>query len=285
MDEIAKYFAEIPSSHRALIIAGGIAFFWLLESVRPMFDFKYRKWHHAGINIFFTLTTIAVNFVMAFILVLSAEWADKNGFGILQWLPGMPLWLFTIIGLLLLDLIGAYLAHVVEHKTKVLWRFHIIHHTDTWIDTTTANRHHPGESVIRFIFTTIGVLVAGAPMWLVFMYQSLSVVFSQFNHANIQLPKWLDNALSYVIVSPDMHKVHHHYLMPYTDSNYGNIFSVWDRIFGTFMYLPKDQLIYGVDTHMEAERHNRLGSLLKIPFRPIYRKDSGPKKIQNQVEK
>jgi sterol desaturase/sphingolipid hydroxylase (fatty acid hydroxylase superfamily) len=283
MNDIAGYFAEIPPSHRALIIAGGIAFFWMLESVRPLFAFNYRKWHHAGINIFFTLTTILVNVVLAFILLMTAEWTDKNGFGILQWMPEMPLWLFALIGLLLLDLIGAYLAHVVEHKTKILWRFHIIHHTDTWIDATTANRHHPGESVIRFLFTTIGVLVAGAPMWLVFMYQSLSVVFSQFNHANIRLPRTVDRILSFLIVSPDMHKVHHHYQMPYTDSNYGNIFSVWDRIFGTYKYLPKDALVYGVDTHMEPEEHNRLNSLLGIPFRPIYKPKSGCEKISEST--
>jgi len=284
MEQIVAYFSSIPSSHRAMIIAGGIAFFWLIESVKPLFAFQYKKWHHAGINIFFTLTTIVVNFALAFILLMAADWATNNEFGVLHWLPEMPLWLFAIIGLLLLDLIGAYLPHVVEHKLKVLWRFHIIHHTDTWIDTTSANRHHPGESVIRFAFTTLGVVVAGTPMWLVFMYQSLSVVFSQFNHANIGLPGKFDRVLSYVIVSPDMHKVHHHYVMPYTDSNYGNIFAIWDRIFGTYKYLPKDQLVYGVDTHMEPERHNRLGSLLAIPFRPIYRKITNPKKISDTVK-
>ena len=278
MNEIAEYFGAIPSSHRALIIAGGIAFFWLLETARPLVDFKYNKWHHAGINIFFTFTTIVVNFVMAFILLMSAEWADKNDFGILQWFPEMPLWLFAVAGLLFLDLIGAYLPHYVQHKTKILWRFHLIHHTDTWIDTTSANRHHPGESVIRFLFTTLGVVIAGTPMWLVFMYQSLSVVFSQFNHANIGLGKKLDTALSWIFVSPDMHKVHHHYVMPYTDSNYGNIFSIWDRIFGTFTKLPKEQIIYGVDTHMDPAQHNRLDSLLKIPFQKIRPPSENPKK-------
>ena len=231
-----------------------------------MVKFDYRKWHHAGINIFFTFTTIIVNFAMAFLLLLTAEWTSNHNFGILQWLPQMPMWLYAIIGLLLLDLIGAYLAHVVEHKTKILWRFHLIHHTDTWIDTTSANRHHPGESVIRFIFTTLGVLIVGTPMWLVFMYQSLSVVFSQFNHANIWIPKKIDTGLSWFIVSPNMHKVHHHYLMPYTDSNYGNIFSIWDRLFGTFKTLPISQIVYGVDTHMDPTEHNELGRLLKIPF-------------------
>ena len=266
MNAIIDYFSTIPSLHRGLILAGGIAFFWLLESVKPLFSFKYKKWNHAGINIFFTITTIIVNFVMAFILLMTAEWAVQNKFGILQWLPEINIWVFTIIGLLLLDLIGAYLAHLVQHKTKWMWRFHLIHHTDTWIDTTTANRHHPGESVIRFVFTTLGVLVVGSPMWLFFLYQSMSVVFSQFNHANIALPKKVDTWISYIIVSPDMHKVHHHYVLPYTDSNYGNIFSIWDRLFGTFTTLKNDQIIYGVDTHMQPEEHNSLKNLLKIPF-------------------
>ncbi|RZJ28467.1 MAG: sterol desaturase, partial [Flavobacterium sp.] len=154
MNEIADYFSAIPSSHRALIIAGGIAFFWLFEAAAPLSKLSYRKWHHAGINIFFTFTTIVVNFILAFLLLMTANWTDENRFGILHWLPAMPLWLDAIVGLLLLDLIGAYFAHVVQHKTKLLWRFHLIHHTDTWIDATSANRHHPGESVVRFLFTT-----------------------------------------------------------------------------------------------------------------------------------
>lgn len=266
MNDIIAYFSSIPSSHRSLILVGGITFFWLLENAFPLFNFTYKKWQHAGINIFMTFTTIVVNFCLAFILLQTADWTIANDFGILQWLPELAVWLYALIGLLLLDLIGAYLVHLVEHKTKVLWRFHLIHHTDTWIDTTTANRHHPGESIIRFTFTALGVLLIGSPMWLVFLYQTLSVVATQFNHANISLPKKVDTILSYFIVSPDMHKVHHHYVLPYTDSNYGNIFSIWDRLFGTFMTLPKEEIIYGIDTHQKPEEHNELKNLLKIPF-------------------
>lgn len=266
MNDIIQYFGSIPSSHRALILAGGIAFFWLMESAVPFIRFEYKKWQHAGINIFFTLTTIIVNFCLAFILLSTANWTNEHHVGLLNWLPEMNVWLFAIVGLLLLDLIGAYLAHLVEHKVKFLWRFHLIHHTDTWIDTTSANRHHPGESVIRFIFTTLGVLIIGSPMWMVFLYQTMSVVATQFNHANIVLPKKLDVFLSYFIVSPDMHKVHHHYVLPYTDSNYGNIFSVWDRLFGTFKTLARNKIVYGVDTHMKPEEHNKLSNLLAIPF-------------------
>lgn len=269
MTEIINYFSTIPSSHRSLILVSGIALFWLIENTFPLFRFNYNKWQHAGINIFFTLTTIIVNFCLAFILLMTADWTIANNFGLLQWLPELPLLLYLIIGLLLLDLIGAYAAHWVQHKIKWLWKFHLIHHTDTWIDTTSANRHHPGESVIRFVFTTVAVLVIGTPMWMVFLYQTLSVVATQFNHANISLPKKLDRVLSYFIVSPDMHKVHHHYVLPYTDSNYGNIFSIWDRLFGTFMILPPNEIIYGVDTHMNPQEHNKLTHLLKIPFQKL----------------
>jgi sterol desaturase/sphingolipid hydroxylase (fatty acid hydroxylase superfamily) len=158
-----------------------------------------------------------------------------------------------------------------------MWKFHLIHHTDTWVDTTTANRHHPVESIFRAVFTFLAVLISGAPVWMLFLYQFLSELFSQFNHANISFPKWLDNSLSWLIVSPNMHKIHHHYIQPLTDSNYGNIFSIWDRIFGTFTYVDESRsLKFGIDTHMKEEENDRLGKLLKIPFEP-YRPPPGAK--------
>jgi sterol desaturase/sphingolipid hydroxylase (fatty acid hydroxylase superfamily) len=188
-----------------------------------------------------------------------------NNFGVLQWLD-MPLWATAIVGLLLLDFGGAYLAHWTEHRVPVLWKFHLIHHTDQHLDTTSANRHHPGESVIRFVFTTAAVIVFGAPIWLVFLYQSMSVVLSQFNHANITVPKWIDKPLGLVFVTPDMHRVHHHYRLPYTDTNFGNIFSIWDRLFGTYSQVDNRKLVYGVDTHMDLDDHQSIGRMLRIPF-------------------
>lgn len=277
MNSIVEYFTSISSLHRGLILAGGIAFFWIIEGFIPLVKFQYKKWQHASINIFFTFTTIVVNFAMAFLLLVTAQFAVENNLGLLFLIPEIPLIVSTVIGLLLLDLIGAYLAHYVQHRIKWMWRFHLIHHTDVYIDTTSANRHHPGESVIRFVFTMLAVLIVGAPMWMVFLYQSLSVIFSQFNHANITLPKKVDRILSWFIISPDMHKVHHHYVLPYTDTNYGNIFSIWDRLFGTFSTLDRSKIIYGVDTHMKADEHSSLRNLLEIPFQP------GRKPTQNNL--
>jgi len=267
IDAIAQYFSNIPSSHRSLILVGGIALFWCLESAAPLFVFRYNKWKHAGVNLVFTLTTIAINFALAFLLLRATDWAQENDFGVLAWLKSTPVLVQLTLGLLLLDLIGAYLAHWVEHKVHVLWRFHAVHHSDPFVDTTTANRHHPGESLVRFTFTTLAVVVTGSPIWMVMLYQSLSVVLSQFNHANIGLPALIDRWLSLVIVTPNMHHVHHHHQQPLTDRNFGNIFSIWDRLFGTFAAAPKESLIYGIDSHPDAAETSSLRSLFLMPFR------------------
>src|SRR5690606_4243556 len=138
---------------------------------------------------------------------------------------------------------------------------------DHHVDTTTANRHHPLESLIRYVFTLAGVLIVGAPIGVIMLYQSLSVVFSQFNHANIRLPKGVDQALRWLIVSPDMHKVHHHYQLPFTDSNYGNIFSLWDRLFGTYLAMDVKDIVYGVDTFPDERENSSINGLLRQPFR------------------
>jgi sterol desaturase/sphingolipid hydroxylase (fatty acid hydroxylase superfamily) len=277
MQTIIDYFTSIPSAHRSALLVGGIVFFWMIENIKPLYEFGYNKFRHAGINIFFTITTILVNFPLAFILLKVSDWTQANHFGILNLLPAtLNLFLFAFIGLLVLDLVGAYFIHWLEHKVKWMWRFHIIHHSDTYVDTTTANRHHPGESVFRLVFTTLAIFICGAPMWLVFLYQSLSVVLSQFNHANITLPSSIENVLNKLIVTPTMHHVHHHYVLPHTDSNFGNIFSVWDRLFGTYNTIEKENLIYGVDTVMDAAENHDIRPLLKLPFK-AYRLPVGGK--------
>ena len=265
MENLIQYFETIPSLHRSIILVGGITLFWLIEGLMPTRSLSYKKWRHALPNFFFTATSVLVNFFLAFLLLNTADWTQANGFGILH-IVALPLWLYVVLGVLLLDFIGAYLAHLVEHKVKPLWMVHLVHHSDHHVDTTTANRHHPLESLVRFSFTLLAVFILGAPIGVVMLYQSLSVVLSQFNHANINLPVKLDQWLSYVLVTPHMHKVHHHYVLPYTDSNYGNIFAIWDRLFGTHMHLDAARIVYGVDVFPNEEENSRVGSLLKQPF-------------------
>ena len=278
MESLLNYFENIPSLHRSFILVGGLTFFWVLEGLFPLFRFNYKKWRHAAPNIFFTITTIIINFALAFLLLKSSDFVSDNQFGILNWLPNIPVWLFITLGVLLMDLIGAYLPHYLEHKIKPLWMIHLVHHTDHKVDTTTANRHHPLESIIRYTFTLIGVFVIGAPIGIVMLYQSLSLVATQFSHANIKFPKHIDTLISLVLISPDMHKVHHHHVLPYTDSNYGNIFSIWDRCFGTFMKLDREKLIYGVDVFPNEKENGNILVLLKQPFQRYQKSTTIPSK-------
>ena len=225
----------------------------------------FNKLKHAIPNFFFTSTTILINFSLAFLLLKSSDWVSNNYFGLIH-LYDFPLWIKVMLGILLLDLVGAYLAHYVEHNVKPLWMIHLVHHSDHKVDTTTANRHHPLESLIRFSFTLFGVFVSGAPIGVVMLYQSLSIISTQFTHANIKLSKKLDKFIRYIFVSPDMHKIHHHFRLPYTDKNYGNIFSIWDRIFGTFIYYDREKIKYGVDVFPDEDKNSNIKDLLVQPF-------------------
>src|SRR5579872_1932602 len=142
MEALIHFFEHIQSWQRSLILAGGLVLFWIVEGFIPLFRFDYHKTRHAGLNLFFTLTTVIVNFAFATLIVATADHASRNKTGLLYLIP-LPLWLFTLIGLLILDFIGAWLIHWLHHRVKWMWKFHLIHHSDTWVDTTTANRHHP----------------------------------------------------------------------------------------------------------------------------------------------
>ena len=262
-DSIIAYFGDIPSSHRTLLLIGGLLFFWSIEGLIPIVRFQYKKLSHGWPNIFFTGTTAIVNLAFAFLIVKGSDAALAGAWGILNWIA-LPFWMELILGLMLLDLIGAYLIHWIQHQVHWMWKFHVIHHSDAHVDASTALRHHPGESLFRAVFTLLAVLITGAPMWLVMLYQSASALLSQFNHSNIKLPRWVNTTVGLLIVTPDMHRVHHHDQVPYTDMNYGNIFPFWDKIFGTFGKLKAEEIHYGLDVFNKRESH--LGDLLGLPF-------------------
>ena len=269
MTELINFFSDIPLTFRTSILLGGIVFFWVLEGMIPLYSFRYKKINHALLNIFFTTTTAIIGFGFAFLLLKSTLYVGGEQIGVIH-IFNLPIWADVIISLLLLDLIGAYLVHFIQHKIPWMWKFHLVHHSDMNVDVTTGLRHHPGETVFRIIFTIIGVFVSGASIGMVMLYQSLSVLFAHITHANISIPKKIDVILSYVLVTPNMHKIHHHYEMPLTDSNYGNIFSIWDRLFNTFSFINKQKsVVYGIDTYMDKSETNNLGTLLSIPFKKL----------------
>ena len=269
MNEIISFFSDVPVVFRTLILLGGIVFFWVLEGIIPFYSLNYKKTNHAILNLLFTITTAIIGFGFAFILLKSTEIVNTHEIGFIH-LFNMPLYVEVVICLLLLDLVGAYLVHFIEHKVPWMWKFHVVHHSDVNVDVTTGLRHHPGETVFRILFTILGIYVSGASIGIVMLYQSISVLFAHITHANIGLPRSLDIVISYVFVTPNMHKVHHHFQLPLTDKNYGNIFSIWDRIFGTYHSVKDSKsIVYGIDTHMNDEKVNSFSDLFLIPFQKM----------------
>jgi len=269
--DIINYFETLEKHpvQRMIFLVGGLLLFWILEGAIPLIKLGYKKnkLRHAGVNFVFTVIHLIIHTALAILIVMLSDWCREQSFGIVYW-TNANIFFTIIIGVLALDF-SSWLVHWVMHKVKPLWGFHLIHHTDNTVDVTTGLRHHPGDSILRGVFFMLLIFVSGAPMYAVMIYQTLLVLATAFTHANISLPKKLDTVLSYVLVSPNMHKVHHHWKQPYTDSNYGGVFSIWDRIFGTYKVLDPKELRYGLDRYYPNEKDEDLIALLKKPFQKL----------------
>jgi len=269
--DIIQHFQTLEQRplERMAILVAGLLFFWVIEGAIPLLPMSYKKTRlrHAAVNFGFTVLHLLIHTLLAVIIVLLSDWCSDQSFGLVYWVNANVL-LTIIIGVLALDF-SSWLIHLVMHKVKPLWRFHLIHHSDNNVDVTTGLRHHPGDSLLRGIAFLLLIFISGAPVYSVMIYQTLLVLATAFTHANISLPKNLDKALSFILVSPNMHKVHHHWKQPFTDSNYGAVFSIWDRLFGTFMKLDKKDIRYGLDRYYPNEKDEDFLALMKKPFQKL----------------
>jgi len=267
-NEILDHFETLEQRplERMAILVGGLLFFWIIEGAIPLFPLRYKKTklRHAGVNFVFTVIHLIIHTFLAIFIIKLSDWCAATEFGLVYWTNANVL-VTIFIGVLALDF-SSWLVHLVMHKVPLLWRFHLIHHSDTNVDVTTGLRHHPGDSLLRGIFFLLLIFISGAPMYSVMIYQTLVVLTTAFTHANIRLPVKLDKALSYILISPNMHKVHHHWKQPYTDSNYGAVFSIWDRLLGTFMSLDIKEVRYGLDRYYPEEKDENVMELMKKPF-------------------
>ncbi len=264
MEAFLSFFEQMPVWQKAAWLCLVLGVFWLLEGYYALVKFKYNKWQHARTNFALLGFVVLINLVFGLLTAGVFIWIENSQLGILR-LFQLPVWAELILALMVLDLIAQYFVHFLLHKIKWMWRLHLVHHSDIHVDATTGTRHHPFDFIIRESFALIAILIMGMPVAFYLFYRILSVFFTYFTHANISLPKHVDKSLSYLIVTPNMHKFHHHYQLPWTDSNYGNILSIWDRLFGTFVYEKTEDIRYGIDI-VSDETSDDLGYQLGIPF-------------------
>ncbi|NNC95270.1 MAG: sterol desaturase family protein [Chitinophagales bacterium] len=264
MDGFLEYFEQMPTYYKLGWIIFCLAIFWIVEAGTPLIKLDYKKWRHALVNLSFLAAIILINVLFGIFFLAADQFAQPREFGILFYID-LPIIVELLIAFMVFDLVSQYFAHYLLHKVKPLWKLHIVHHSDTKVDATTGTRNHPLEFVLRETFALIVLTLLGAPIAFYLFYRICTIFFTYFTHANISLPQWLDRSLSYVFITPNMHKFHHHFERPWTDTNFGNIFSFWDRIFGTLVYDETNKIKYGLDV-LDDEDDEKIGYLFKLPW-------------------
>lgn len=197
----------------------------------------------------------------------AAVLAERNGIGLLHWLAVPPM-VAVPIAIVTLDF-AIWLQHLVSHKVPLLWRVHRMHHADRDIDVTTALRFHPIEIGLSMLYKVVWVLALGATPLAVVLFEVMLNATAMFNHANINLPRSLDRIVRLLLVTPDMHRVHHSTLQREHDTNFGFSLSIWDRMFATYTPQPQhghDGMTIGLAPY-QSDSPNRLTWCLRLPFR------------------
>jgi sterol desaturase/sphingolipid hydroxylase (fatty acid hydroxylase superfamily) len=269
MEILNKLLAINPN----FIIIGLITVFYSLEQILNT-QFKFgRRPQHLFHNILFQLVFILLNLLWAIATVYSIEWINKNEIG-LFYLVQVPVWLKLLLGIAMFDFVS-YWFHRIAHITPVLWRFHRVHHSDTTMDASTTFRGHPVEATLYF--GTANILAAaifGLDLLALGVYFLALIPFLFIEHSNLRFSKWLDKTVGLVITTPNIHKVHHEQDQLYTDSNFSDIFILWDRIFGTFKYKPPEAIKFGLK-EFEGARKQTFWYLMISPFINMGRVSSG----------
>jgi sterol desaturase/sphingolipid hydroxylase (fatty acid hydroxylase superfamily) len=229
---------------------------------RPLARPRQERWvANLGLTL---LNTVLVRVTVGGVASTAAVYAAAQGVGLLHWRP-LPAWAAAAVTLVVLDC-ALYMQHVLFHAIPVLWRLHRMHHADLDVDATTGLRFHPLEILLSLGLKAAVVVLLGAVPWAVIAFEVLLNAASVFNHGNVALPERLDRWLRWLVVTPDMHRVHHSTRVVETNSNFGFSVSWWDRLCGTYRAQPMLGHV-GMDIGLSDYRTPlHLGQLLLVPF-------------------
>ncbi len=258
------FLIDLFTSRLRLVAFALLTFFFILETFWPyLFKVKNRRQHtinNLGLMLLFILFSSPINY-------LGTYWFDyvtNKNLGILN-LIHIPNVLKIILGVLLLDL-GDYFYHRISHRWKLLWNYHRVHHSDNQMDVTTGYRFHPFESIGLLATQVISSLIFGYGLETVAIYYTLYIPLVIAQHANVRFPDFFENIFGYIFSTPNFHRVHHSYPQYLTDSNYGDLFSIWDRIFGTYQKVEPSKLNFGLENYTDDKVHT-FWYMVSQPFR------------------
>ena len=265
MTTVIAFLVAHATVVQALLFGAVIVGCWSVEN-SGLGQSGGRKRLRARINALFVLSALPIQVGMTMLCMALAYWVTARHWGLLHLLPWHDdPWVKYGVMFVLLDLLD-YVYHYAMHHLPAFWRFHLVHHTDQAIDVSTTVREHPGETVIRNGFLILWVFLCGASLEVLVLRQTVETVANILAHTSFRLGAGPARVLGWLLVTPNLHHVHHHSRRPYTDSNYGDVFSVWDRLFGTFATLAAEDTVFGLDTHVSAAGDDGYVRALAMPF-------------------
>jgi sterol desaturase/sphingolipid hydroxylase (fatty acid hydroxylase superfamily) len=247
-----------------IILLGLLIAMYSIESFRPYLSAPVNKKEHDLQNLILTVISIIVNGLAGIAVLLVVEYTADHNLGLFNQVE-LPKGLEIIASILLIDF-GSYCNHHLLHKVPFFWRFHRIHHSDPSLNTTSSLRFHPFEVVYsQGIYFCIAIALFGVSMTSFIIYSTIGLIFVIIQHSNFKFPGFLEKYGRYIFSTPGWHKIHHSNDQKYTDSHYGDVFTFWDRIFGTWHKVYPDEINYGLKDFADSKKQ-KAGYQLRSPF-------------------
>lgn len=258
-------FNITESNIRLILFLGVLLFFLILELLVPYRSSsvsKVKRWvNNLAVTLF---NSILISLIFSGAIVSMARYAQSQQLGILNILE-IPTWLKILVTVAFMDLI-IYIWHLLNHEMPFLWRFHRVHHCDLNMDVSTATRFHIVELAISAPIKISLIFFLGAGPLGVLIFESALVFCAQFTHSSLKVPRWFETLYWILFVPPSMHRIHHSVVIKERDTNYGTIFSLWDRILGTLLTrVNQDKIRIGIGAYAKPEKLN-FHQLLVMPF-------------------
>jgi sterol desaturase/sphingolipid hydroxylase (fatty acid hydroxylase superfamily) len=252
-------------SIRLLISVGGLAFFLILELLipyRPSTISKFKRWfNNISLSIF---NSIILRLLFTAYILRTTLYVGENQLGVLN-LINLPYWTKIVTTVVFLDFM-LYVWHLLNHEVPFLWRFHRVHHSDLNMDVSTANRFHIGELAMSAVIKMGLIFFLGANLFGVALYEILIVATAQFHHSSLKVPSWFEDVYWVLFVPPSMHRIHHSVVIKERNTNYGTIFSIWDRSLGTLLRdIDQESIRIGVGAYNRPDKLH-LHHLLVMPL-------------------
>ena len=263
---LPAFLANHAAPIELLLFVSMITALWCLENLISG-NFSPRKIRHASLNAMFLLSALPVQLMFAPLIIGAVKVAAAQHWGLVYFLPHPgSVWIRYVVMFFLLDLLD-YAYHFAMHENSFLWRFHAVHHCDQSMDVSTNLREHPCESVMRNMVLLAWIFLTGASFWILFVRQIAQTIANISQHTSFRLPTGPGRFVGMLLVTPNLHHVHHHFRLPHTNRNYGDVFSIWDRIFGTFAELPEEETVFGLDTHFDERITMNYRRIVGMPFK------------------